>query len=162
MIKSANLQQITFFDRNSVKLCIHFTWAPTFYTTIGRKVAIVSWCAHFPWFCIIVGSLKMLLYHGGLSYHASVSLWDHLSCYPKDPQIVAYPLATLKCSQALTSWTCADFLKLKNSQGQGVIQLKKSPQKSNSFRRESISKLQPYMWIIRDATSSPVCYFSEF
>ena len=29
--------------------------------------------------------------------------------YPKDPRIVPYPLATLKCSYALTSWTCADF-----------------------------------------------------
>ena len=27
---------------------------------------------------------------------------------PKDPQIVPYPLATLKCCHALTSWTCAD------------------------------------------------------
>ena len=30
---------------------------------------------------------------------------------PKDPRIVPYPLATLKCSFALTSWTCADFFK---------------------------------------------------
>ena len=39
------------------------------------------------------------------------------------------------------SWTCADFLKLNNGVGQGVIQFLKSPHKSNSFRRESISKL---------------------
>ena len=25
--------------------------------------------------------------------------------YPKDPRLVPYPLATLKCSHALTSWT---------------------------------------------------------
>ena len=31
--------------------------------------------------------------------------------YPKDPWIVPYPLATFKCSQALTRWTCADFFK---------------------------------------------------
>ena len=41
----------------------------------------------------------------------------------------------------LTSWTCADFLKLNNGLGKVVIQLKKNPHKSNSFRRESISKL---------------------
>ena len=29
--------------------------------------------------------------------------------YLKDPRIVPYPLATLKCSHALTSWTCLDF-----------------------------------------------------
>ena len=36
---------------------------------------------------------------------------DSISFYPKDPQIVPYPLATLKCSHALTSWTCADVKK---------------------------------------------------
>ena len=35
--------------------------------------------------------------------------------YPKEPRIVPYPLATLKYSHALTSWTCADFFKLNNS-----------------------------------------------
>ena len=30
------------------------------------------------------------------------------------------------------SWTCADFLKLNNGVGQGVIQFLKSPHKSNS------------------------------
>ena len=29
--------------------------------------------------------------------------------YPKDPQIVPYPLETLKCSHALKIRTCADF-----------------------------------------------------
>ena len=62
--------------------------------------------------------------------------------YPKDPQIVPYLMSTLKCSHALTSWTCADFfLKLNNSLSQVVIQSKKSPHKSKLFRRESISKL---------------------
>ena len=61
--------------------------------------------------------------------------------YPKDPQIVPYPLATLKCSHALTSWTCADFLKLNNSLGQVVIQSKKSLHKFNLFMCPSISKL---------------------
>ena len=61
--------------------------------------------------------------------------------YPKDPQKVLYPLATLKCSHILTSWTCTDFLKLKYILGQVVIQSKKSPHKSNSLRRESNSKL---------------------
>ena len=31
------------------------------------------------------------------------------SNYPKDPRIVPYPLATLKFSHALMSWTCGDF-----------------------------------------------------
>ena len=31
--------------------------------------------------------------------------------YPKDPQIVPYPLATLKLSHTLMSWTCAGFFK---------------------------------------------------
>ena len=61
--------------------------------------------------------------------------------YPKDPRIVPYPVATLKSSHALTSWTCVDFFKLNNSLGQVVIQPKKSPHKSNLLRRESISKL---------------------
>ena len=34
---------------------------------------------------------------------------DALAAYPKDPQIVSYPLATLKWSHALTRWTCSDF-----------------------------------------------------
>ena len=54
----------------------------------------------------------------------SKNSWNE-KCYPKDPQIVPYPLATLKCSHALTSWTCADFLKLNNSLGQVVFQSKK-------------------------------------
>ena len=61
--------------------------------------------------------------------------------YPKDPRIVPYPLATLECSHALTSWTCADFFLLNNSLGQAVIQSKKSLYKSNLFRREIMSKL---------------------
>ena len=48
-----------------------------------------------------------------------------ISNYPKDPQIVPYPLATLKCSHALLNWTCADFLKLNNSLGHIVFQSKK-------------------------------------
>ena len=32
-----------------------------------------------------------------------------VSTYPKDPRIVPYPLATLKGSHTLTSWTCTDF-----------------------------------------------------
>ena len=64
------------------------------------------------------------------------------SRYPKDPRIVPHPLATLKCSHALTSWTCGDFFfKLNNSLGQVVTQSKKSLHKSNSFRRKSISNL---------------------
>ena len=42
--------------------------------------------------------------------------------YPKDPQIVPYPLTTLKCSHAfkafkalITSWTCADFFWLNDN-----------------------------------------------
>ena len=31
--------------------------------------------------------------------------------YPNDPQIVPYPLATLKKSHALRSWTYADLFK---------------------------------------------------
>ena len=45
--------------------------------------------------------------------------------YPKDPRIVPYPLATLKCSHALMSWTCEAFLKLNNSLGQGCHSVKK-------------------------------------
>ena len=47
--------------------------------------------------------------------HAKVGRWRwgwhyvFFPTYPKDPQIVSYPLATLKCSHALTSWTCAAF-----------------------------------------------------
>ena len=48
--------------------------------------------------------------------------------YPKDPQIMPYPLATWKCSHTLTIWTCADFLKLNKSLGQVVIWSKKSAQ----------------------------------
>ena len=47
--------------------------------------------------------------------------------YPKDLRKVPYPLETLKCYHALTSWTCADFLKLDNSLGQVVSQSKKIP-----------------------------------
>ena len=47
------------------------------------------------------------------------------SAYPKDSQIVPYPLATLKCFHALTSWTCVDFFKLNNSLGEIVFQSKK-------------------------------------
>ena len=36
-------------------------------------------------------------------------LYICIPVYPKDPQIVPYSLATLKCFHALTSWTCADF-----------------------------------------------------
>ena len=34
------------------------------------------------------------------------------SIYPKDPQIMPYLLATLKCSHVLMSWTCAEFFRL--------------------------------------------------
>ena len=45
--------------------------------------------------------------------------------YPKDPKIVPYTLATLKCSHALTSWTFVTFFKLISILGQVVIQSKK-------------------------------------
>ena len=61
--------------------------------------------------------------------------------YSKDPQIVPYPLATLNCSYASTNWTCAEIFKMNNSLGQVIIQSKKSPHKSNLFRRYSILKL---------------------
>ena len=32
-----------------------------------------------------------------------------LDMYPENPQIVPYPLETLKWSHALSSWTYADF-----------------------------------------------------
>ena len=35
--------------------------------------------------------------------------------YPKDPQILPYPLATLKCSHAQKSWTCPDFFWLNDN-----------------------------------------------
>ena len=80
--------------------------------------------------------------------------------YPKDTRIVPYPLATLKCSHALTSCTCADFfLKLNNSLGQVVIQSNKSPHKSNSLRRETISKLpggRHYLWVFRVPDKNPI------
>ena len=75
--------------------------------------------------------------------------WDTLGkvkikerVYPKDPRIVPYPLETLKYSHALTSWTCANFFQLNDCLGQVVIQSKKSPHKSNSFRCESIQSCQ--------------------
>ena len=53
-----------------------------------------------------------------------------------------YPLATLKCSHALTGWTCADFLKkLNNSLGQFVIQSEKIRTSPTRYWRETISKL---------------------
>ena len=37
--------------------------------------------------------------------------YNIIQTYPKDPRIVTYPLATLKCSHAFTSLTCEDFFK---------------------------------------------------
>ena len=64
--------------------------------------------------------------------------------YPKDPGIVPYPLATLKCSHALTRWTCANFLKLNNGLGHVVIQSKKKVRTSPTH--VGISKLH-YLWV---------------
>ena len=35
--------------------------------------------------------------------------------YPKDSQVITPPMATLKCSHAKTSWTCADFFLLNDN-----------------------------------------------
>ena len=50
----------------------------------------------------------------------------------------------MNCSHAYANWTYADFLKLNNGLGKVVIQ-SKSPQKSSSFMRESISKFPGVM-----------------
>ena len=71
-----------------------------------------------------------------------------------------YICQTLKCSYTWTSWTCVDFLKLDNGLGQVVIQLLKSPHKSNSFGRESISKLPGgnvfYLWSVVIISDLPI------
>ena len=71
-----------------------------------------------------------------------------------DPWIVPYTLATLKCSHALTSWTCADFSSLNNSLGLVVIQSKKSPHKLNSLGVrpfQSLHGVLHYLWVFRVA-----------
>ena len=78
--------------------------------------------------------------------------WPPLVSYPKDPQIVPYLLATLKCSHALTSWTYADFLKLNNSLGQVVIQSKKirtSPTQLGERAIQSCQGVWHYSWVFR-------------
>ena len=70
-----------------------------------------------------------------------------------------YPLSTLKCSHALTRWTCADFLKLNNSLGQIVMRSKKvctSPACLGVRAFQSCQGVWHYSWVFR------VCYvYSE-
>ena len=72
--------------------------------------------------------------------------------YPKDPRIVPYTRASLKCSHALTSWTCADFLKLNNSLGQVVIQSKKSPTRLGVRAFQSCQGVWHYLWVLKVCT----------
>ena len=63
-----------------------------------------------------------------------------------------YPLATLKCTHALTSWICADFFYLNNILGQVVIQSKKvrtGPTRLGVRAFQSCQGIWYYLWVFR-------------
>ena len=72
--------------------------------------------------------------------------------HPKDPGIVPYPLATLKC---LNMWNLFGLFKTERQPDLDHYSVKRSPHMSNSLRCGNISKFPGvwhYSWVFREAS----------